>query len=235
MTSSAPPRFAAKRRPAQRPGKAGSKRDLNRKAQGHALAVAALSLFLESGIEAVSIEDITRAAGVAKGSFYRYFDDKAALVSALVAPLRAAVREATERARTSLAAARTEHELLAAYRALAEALVGAALPSTEIVRLYLQESRGPASGARAPVRRFADDVMERAIELTRVARSRGLLRRDLPPEVTALAVVGAVETLFFRFVEGAPLGPPALAAEALLSMTLDGVRAASRRPGRLRD
>ena len=33
-------------------------------------------LFLERGIETVTIDEITREAGVAKGSFYRYFDDK---------------------------------------------------------------------------------------------------------------------------------------------------------------
>ena len=40
--------------------------------------------FLERGIESVSIDDITREAGVAKGSFYRYFADKDALVGAVI-------------------------------------------------------------------------------------------------------------------------------------------------------
>ena len=57
---------------------------------------AALRLFLERGLDGVTIDDITQACGVAKGTFYRYFDDKAALVESLLAPVRAELVEALE-------------------------------------------------------------------------------------------------------------------------------------------
>src|SRR5690349_21242717 len=74
-----------------RPGQPGGRRDTNRKERTKAIGDAALALFLERGIEAVTIEDITTRAGVAKGSFYRYFDDKHALTEALFQPLAAEV------------------------------------------------------------------------------------------------------------------------------------------------
>src|SRR5687767_14548749 len=73
--------------PQKRPGPAGGKRDENRRRQTAALAAAGLRLFLRHGVEAVTVEQIVDEAGVAKGSFYRYFGDKADLVEALFAPV----------------------------------------------------------------------------------------------------------------------------------------------------
>ena len=44
----------------------------------------ALGLFISAGYEKTSIERITEAVGVAKGTFYHYFDSKQELVEALV-------------------------------------------------------------------------------------------------------------------------------------------------------
>jgi len=66
---STPTRPAWKRRSAARPGE---------------LREAALRLFAERGYAATTIEDIARAAGVTVGTVYRYFADKAALMSELV-------------------------------------------------------------------------------------------------------------------------------------------------------
>jgi AcrR family transcriptional regulator len=47
------------------------------------LLSAATRLFEERGFEAVTVADITEAAGVAKGTFYLYFDSKEALLDSL--------------------------------------------------------------------------------------------------------------------------------------------------------
>ncbi|MDR2856801.1 MAG: TetR/AcrR family transcriptional regulator [Novosphingobium sp.] len=44
---------------------------------------AAAALFVEQGVAATSIEDIAGRAGVAKGTFYHYFHDRAAMLEAL--------------------------------------------------------------------------------------------------------------------------------------------------------
>src|SRR4051794_12198344 len=72
----------------QRPGPIGGKRDENRRQKNKDLQAAALELFLRKGIEGTTIDDIVERAGVAKGSFYRYFNDKDALARALVHDLR---------------------------------------------------------------------------------------------------------------------------------------------------
>ena len=49
-----------------------------------ALLDAAYELFLERGTAKTSVEDITSRAKVAKGTFYLYFQDKGAVMQALL-------------------------------------------------------------------------------------------------------------------------------------------------------
>lgn len=44
---------------------------------------AAAALFVEKGVPATSIDDIVERAGVAKGTFYHYFQDRTAMLEAL--------------------------------------------------------------------------------------------------------------------------------------------------------
>lgn len=48
-----------------------------------ALLDAAAALFVEKGVAGTSIDDIVERAGVAKGTFYHYFQDRAAMLEAL--------------------------------------------------------------------------------------------------------------------------------------------------------
>lgn len=48
------------------------------------LLLAAYSLFLEKGFEKTSIDDIAKNAGVAKGTFYLYFNDKHDILNKLI-------------------------------------------------------------------------------------------------------------------------------------------------------
>ncbi|MEP0067818.1 TetR/AcrR family transcriptional regulator [Pyruvatibacter sp.] len=65
-----------------------------RKTLSHdALLEAAEDLFAREGITAVSIDDIVDRAGVAKGTFYNHFHDKAHIAKVLALKLRREVRE----------------------------------------------------------------------------------------------------------------------------------------------
>jgi AcrR family transcriptional regulator len=210
--------------PKQRPGKEGGARERNRRARTNAICEAALDLFLERGLGPTTVEEITKAAGVAKGSFYRYFPDKAGVVDALFSPLEEAMITAFERCRVGLEAATTSSALTDAYGTLASELSVVLLGSEKQVRLYLQECRGSGDGSREPIRRLADKITDGAIALTQTARQRGLLR-DLPAQVTAVAVIGAVEGMLARQFSGHPMGNPLEVSAALISMVLEGIRA----------
>lgn len=210
--------------PAERPGQPGGRRDTNRRERTKALADAALALFLQRGIEAVTIEDITSKAGVAKGSFYRYFDDKTALVESLFSPVGSAVIAAFDRSIEKLRSARTRDEAFSTYELIGEGLGHVLLHHADVVQLYLQECRAPADGARGPARKLAGLVSEKAIEHTRLAREHGLLR-PFPAEVSTMTVIGAAERILYAVLTGEFKGEPLEIPGQLITLILDGIRA----------
>lgn len=217
------PEVAAGRVPPERPGQPGGKRDQNRKRRIEALCTAGLRLFLERGVDQVTIDDIAKEAGTAKGNFYRYFADKSELVEGVLEPLETQVREAMDRCEEALEQAHDDASLFRAYQMLALTLMPAMFEHPDVVRLYLQESRAPAAGARAPIRALADEIRRRAIDLTEFAVDHKLLR--IPdPRVSALAVIGAVEQLAFTVLSGELDAPPDQIAGTLISLVLSGIR-----------
>jgi AcrR family transcriptional regulator len=210
--------------PAERPGQPGGRRDRNRKERTKALADAAVALFLERGIEAVTIEDITTRAGVAKGSFYRYFDDKTALTESLFAPLADEVVHIFDESLARIRGAKTKEEAFQSYEVIGEGLTRILLRDADMVLLYLQENKAPEEGARGPARKLARLIGEKAVEHTKLAREHGLLR-PFPAEVSTMAVIGAAERLLFGILAGEQVGETWEIPGALISLMLDGIRA----------
>ncbi len=208
----------------RRPGARGGPRDTNRRERIKVLTSAALRLFLDRGIDGVTIDDITQAAGVAKGTFYRYFHDKGALVDALIGPTRTEMLSGLEACSHALQRARTVEAMFEAYRAVGKMLAGFMLTQPGVVRLYLQESRGPASGPRLKLVELSVQVSQLAVRITEKAHTHGLLR-PIPPPVSALAVVGAVERLLLAVLREEDVGNPLEIPDALTQLVLDGLRA----------
>lgn len=217
--------------PTQRPGQPGGIRDTNRRERINALCSAAMQLFLARGIDTTTIDDITQAAAMAKGSFYRYFKDKTALVDHLVAPVRTEITAAMEVCSQKLDAETDRQKMVEAWRTLGEALTSVVFSHVGTVRLYLQESRGPASGARTPIVGISDMIGRYATEITRKAHLHGLLRSTIHPAVSALAVVGAVERLLTALFAGEEIGNPLDVPRSLTTLIVDGL-AAENEPAR---
>lgn len=187
------------------------------------LSEVGLRLFLERGLDGVTIDDITQAAEVAKGTFYRYFEDKAALVDALLEPVRRELLDGLEACGRALSEARDVEAMFDAYRAMAAVIASALLQYPGVVRLYLQESRGPAVGARAKVVELSRLVARHAVDITEKAHTHGLLR-PIRPAVSGLAVVGAVERLLLAVLSEEDIGNPLELPDALTTLVLDGLR-----------
>lgn len=217
-------RVAPRSVPEERPGPEGGARDRQRRARTDALATAALRLFLEQGVEAVAVEDIAEKAGVSKASFYTYFKDKGDLVDALLEPVAGRLLAAFGRCEEALRAAEDHGSLVAAYAELAAECGAALLEHTAVARLYLQESRAPAVGARRPIAALARAVRDGAVALTLAGRARGLLK-PIDPVVSAAAVVGAAEAILFRTLAEGAIGEPEAVTGALIELVLHGVAA----------
>ncbi len=213
----------------ERPGPEGGKRSENRKQRILALETAALRLFLQYGVEAVTIDQIVDGAQTAKGSFYRYYRDKEDLVEAIMGPMTAEVVSIFDACATGLRTEESESRLTRHYQALGEQLLRIVLQYPDIVRLYLHESRGPKSGARVPIVELAELVLDRATLLSDIAREQRFLR-PLAGRLSAIVVVGAVDLLLARVFAGDEMPSIMEMPSALVSLVLDGVRARAVEP-----
>jgi AcrR family transcriptional regulator len=209
------------RAPRLRPGPAGGARERNRRARTAEITSAALRLFLDHGIDNVSIDQIAKAAGIGKATFYAYFTDKHELVATLLAPVRAGALAAMDRCHAELASATHFGDMRTASIQLGTELYGVFLDSLDVLRLLLQESRGPAVGARQPIRDLYDELVERSVQHNQSALDRGLIR-PIHPRVSALINVGAVERLTMGLLHGENLGDPAAAVRSLVDLLLAG-------------
>ncbi len=187
-----------------------------------ALCQAGLEIMLERGVAVVTIDEIAKRAGTAKGNFYRYLADKEDLVRALLEPLAEAIEAAMTRCEGQLALATEAQAITAAYKLLALELVVTLRKFEGVVQLYLQESRGPAVGARAPLVEFSDTLTQKTIHLTEMAHRRGLLR-DIEPKLSALAVIGAIERLLLVQLRGSGFEDAPAAAEGLVRLVMEGL------------
>ena len=209
--------------PVERPGAFGGKRDINRRKRVQDLVDAGLSLFLERGIEAVTIDEVAREAGMAKGNFYRYFRDKADLVEAVIEPVASTTREAVQACDDRLRKADGRDDAVAAYDELGNRLIGALAMHPDAMCLYLQERRAPATTARRAISDLATDLDDRAITLSQVAVDRRLVAIS-DPRVSAVAVLGAVEALALASVRNQVQMDPIATTKSLISIVLEGLQ-----------
>ena len=210
------------RAPKLRPGPAGGARERNRRERTRALTSAALGLFLERGIDGASIDQIAKAAGIGKATFYAYFADKEELLATLLKPFRENALAAMDRCHDALTVATHFDHMRASSIQMGTDLYGVFLDNLDVLRLLLQESRGPGVGARRPVRALYDDIVERAVQHNRTALERGLIR-PIHPRVSALINLGAIERLGMGFLRGDDLGDPVAAVRSLLDVSLAGL------------
>lgn len=209
--------------PVERPGAFGGKRDINRRKRVQDLIEAGLSLFLERGIEAVTIDEVAREAGMAKGNFYRYFRDKADLVEAVIEPVASTTREAVQACDDRLREADGRDDAVAAYGELGNRLIGALAMHPDAMCLYLQERRAPATTARQAISDLATDLDDRAMALSQVAADRQLVAIS-DPRVSAIAVLGAVEALALASVRNQVQMDPIETTKSLISIVLEGLQ-----------
>ena len=138
-----------------------------------ALFRAALDLFARKGFTETTVEDITDAADVGKGTFFNYFPSKDHILLAFgemqLAKLESAVAEA-----------RASHEPMPHFlRSLGVRMTQEPIRNPGIIRTLLQ-----AYLSTTPVREAMLDLQKRVhalhTEIVLLGQERGEIRRDLP-------------------------------------------------------
>ena len=143
---------------------------------------AAARLFAEQGYAATRVVDIVEAAGVAKGLFYWYFENKEALFRELATEIR-------RRLRRQQAAAMDEDApaLVRILQATVASLVFMA-ENAPFFSLLEVEGRNVSDVLRQGTEQHLEDVSVLIVD----GQRDGTVTQDEPAELLALAVVGTV-------------------------------------------
>jgi AcrR family transcriptional regulator len=133
---------------------------------------AALKLFAEKGFAETTVEDITNAADVGKGTFFNYFPSKEHILIAFsdmqIAKLHAAIENM-----------RQGHESIHDFlRNLSVRMTEEPAKSPEVIRAILQANLS-SSSVRSLMREKHQRAEALLTELVQIAQDRGECRRDL--------------------------------------------------------
>jgi AcrR family transcriptional regulator len=146
----------------------------------------AAALFAERGYAATRVVDICTSAGVAKGLFYWYFDNKQALFAELVRSMRLRLRAAQAAAIDETA------DPLTRIRQGTEASVRFMALHRAFFALLEVEQQQRTDGLNALLREGTEVHTADTALLVKEAQAAGQVPEDRDPQLLALGVVGAV-------------------------------------------
>jgi AcrR family transcriptional regulator len=178
---------------------------------------AALGLFAERGFLETTVEDITEAADVGKGTFFNYFPTKEHVLATYGAERVATVERALQEARTG------DQPVMDVLRELAASVAGQAAESPALVRaMYAAHASCTAVRDELQVRmRTARRLLS---QIFRLAQERGEVRKNISPMVLARLV----QTVFHGVMGSWALNPAGslrATAEEVWDLLAPGLRA----------
>jgi len=172
----------------------------------HILA-AARDVFAKRGYHEATIDDIVVEAGVARGTFYLYFEDKRAVFAELIDRFSAKITMAIlridpEDVRRTVAEQAREN---------IRAIVGVCLAERAMTKVLLTDVARTDSAFERKLFTFYDTVVQMLTESLRDGQALGIVA-DGEPRVMAVLTIGALKELLYQAVT---LGLAEESAEAL--------------------
>jgi AcrR family transcriptional regulator len=178
--------------PARRP----DRRERKRAETRERIFRAALQLFAERGYLETTVEDITEAADVGKGTFFNYFPTKEHVLAQYGEERVEQVSRALERARSG------KESVSSALKELATNLAGQSSESPELLRSVFA-----ANLSCAPVRGELQKRIQRARQLMSQIFALGQQRGEIRPDIPASDLGQLVRLIFMGVTIAWALNP----------------------------
>jgi AcrR family transcriptional regulator len=181
---------------------------------------AAQQVFGEKGYHAATVDDITRAASVAKGTFYLYFQEKREVYYEVVAGFFRLIMDIGE----SVAKEAVGGDFLARAELAAQEILQVFLANRELARLAHRDSMGRDPDLEKLVRGFYRELAE--VEAANIRRGveLGLIREDADPMLTAYAHIGMAERLLLQLLDDpSDLPPPKVLVREMVRLAFVGL------------
>ena len=156
---------------------------------------AARPVFVEKGYHQTHVSDIIDAAGIARGTFYLYFDSKTAIFSELLDLSMGELRAAIVGVERGPDAPPVELQLASTVQRLLRTVVGNRLLTTFLVR----EAVGLDEEIDARLKTFYEDLLKYIRETLDEGQRMGFLR-TMDTEVGAFCILGTIKQFMEQVV-----------------------------------
>jgi AcrR family transcriptional regulator len=189
-----------------------------------ALLAAARDVFTHKGYHAATVDDITRAAGVAKGTFYLYFSEKREIYYEVIRGFLQLIKDIGR----SVTDAAAPQDFLARAEQAAHLLMKVFVENRKLARLAYRESMGLDRELDKMIRSFYREIAEVEAANIRVGIELGLLR-PVDPMLVAYSHIGMVErVLLASLEEDSGLPPPDQIVAEMMQIGFEGIRKVTR-------
>lgn len=172
-----------------------------------------MRLFAARGYDGVTIEDISAGANVAKATFFLHFENKAALLQDFNDEITQALGE-----RLAGHEGSAEEQLVLLLGAFREAYESNAPVMRKMLREFIDQ---PTALSRAAS--VNESIVDLVTEIVRRGQERNELRREIPPELAAVAIVSTWSAIAAHATEH-PEADSDLASLQIIDITLNGLK-----------
>jgi AcrR family transcriptional regulator len=177
-----------------------SRAEKQRKLRRAAVLDAARTVFSQKGYHATSIDDLIEAAGIARGTFYLYFESKRAIFDELLEQLFATIASTVHRIDVGPGAPPPVEQMNATVDLVFRTLV----ENRETARLLLREAVGIDAEFDQKLYDFYGRIESLIVRAVTTGIEMGLCRQ-LDPRVVARCILGAAkEVVSDAFVQNDP-------------------------------
>lgn len=182
---------------------------------------AARDVFAQKGYHAATVDDITRAAGVAKGTFYLYFQEKREIFYEVIGSFLQLIKDI---GRSVADATRGPTDFFSRAEKGAHELMKVFLENRELARLAYRESMGMDPELEKMIRGFYREIAEVEARNIRVGIELGLFR-EVNPLLVAYAHIGMVERVLLAMLDDdSGLPAPELIVREMMGIAFEGLR-----------
>jgi AcrR family transcriptional regulator len=155
----------------------------------------ARDLFAKRGYHQTTIDDIVAQAGVARGTFYLYFEDKRAVFADLIDRFSARITVAIMRIVTDEPTRTVADQVRDNIRAI----IGVCLVERSMTKILFTDALGIDSAFDRKLHIFYDEVVQLLTESLREGQGLGIVS-DGEPRVFAYLTIGALKELLYQAV-----------------------------------
>jgi AcrR family transcriptional regulator len=180
---------------------------------------AATSVFADKGYHRASVTDIIEKAGIARGTFYLYFEGKREIFAELVDVLTVRLMNCMRRVEISDESSPWQDQLRQNIIRISAIL----LEERELTKIMYNHAMGLDEEFDKKIREFYEVITKRTENAIILGQSMGLFRKEIDARIASYHIVGSVKEIMYHLsMEEEEVSPEKLINE-LFSYSVQGM------------